>query len=59
MPEVLGLGMSIAGEKHNEQTLAVVDQLFDVVAAELAHQLGGLIETLADRIREYEHSVHP
>jgi HTH-type transcriptional regulator/antitoxin HigA len=57
--EALGLGAPIADETHYEQMLTVVDQLFDVVAADPAHPLGGLVEILADRIREYEHRVHP
>jgi HTH-type transcriptional regulator/antitoxin HigA len=57
--EALGLAAPIADEAHYEQTLAVVDQLFDTVAADPAHPLGGLVEILADRIREYEHRVHP
>jgi HTH-type transcriptional regulator / antitoxin HigA len=57
--EALGLAAPIADEAHYEQTLAVVDQLFDAVAADSAHPLGGLVEILADRIREYEHRVHP
>ena len=57
--EALGLGTPIADEAHYEQMLAVVDQLFDAVAADPAHPLGGLVEILADRIREYEGRVHP
>ena len=57
--EALGLGVPITDEARYEQTLAVVDQLFDAVAADPAHPLGGLVELLADRIREYEHRVHP
>jgi HTH-type transcriptional regulator/antitoxin HigA len=58
--EALGLGAPpIADEARYEQTLAVVGQLFDAVAADPAHPLGGLVELLADRIREYEHRVHP
>lgn len=57
--DALGLGVPITDEACYEQTLAVVDQLFDAVAADPAHPLGGLVELLADRIREYEHRVHP
>lgn len=57
--EALGLGAPITDEAHYEQMLAVVDQLFDAVAADAAHPLGGLVKILADRIREYEHRVHP
>ena len=57
--EALGLGAPIADDAHYERMLAVVDQLFDAVAADPAHPLGGLVEILADRIREYEGGVHP
>jgi HTH-type transcriptional regulator/antitoxin HigA len=57
--EALGLGAPIADEARYEQTLPVVDQLFAAVAADPAHPLGGLVEILADRIREYEGRVHP
>ena len=57
--EALGLGAPIADDAHYERMLAVVDQLFDAVAADPAHPLGGLVEILADRIREYEGRVHP
>jgi HTH-type transcriptional regulator/antitoxin HigA len=57
--EALSLGAPIADEARYEQTLTVVYQLFDAVAADAAHPLGGLVEILADRIREYEHRVHP
>jgi HTH-type transcriptional regulator/antitoxin HigA len=59
LPDAPGLGAPIADEAHYAQTLAVVDQLFDAVAADPAHPLGGLVEILADRIRAYEHRVHP
>jgi HTH-type transcriptional regulator/antitoxin HigA len=35
--EALGLGAPIADEAHCEQTLAIVEQLFDAVAADPAH----------------------
>lgn len=57
--DALGLGGPIIDEVHYEQTLALVDQLFDTVAADPVHPLGSLVELLADRIREYEHRVHP
>lgn len=57
--EALGLGAPMADEAQYARVLAFVDQLFDEVAADLAHPLGGLVELLADRIRAYEDRVHP
>jgi HTH-type transcriptional regulator/antitoxin HigA len=57
--EALGIGAPIAGEAQYEQALALMDQLFDEVARDPIHPLGGLAELLADRIREYEARVHP
>jgi HTH-type transcriptional regulator / antitoxin HigA len=57
--ETLGLGAPIANEAQYEQTLAFVEAVFDDVAADPAHPLDGLVDLLADRIREYEDRVHP
>ncbi|GHC97168.1 transcriptional regulator [Pseudorhodoferax aquiterrae] len=57
--EALGLGAPIADEAAYAQVLAFIDQVFDQVAADPAHPLGGLVELLADRVREYEDRVHP
>ena len=57
--ETLGLGAPIADEAQYEQALAVVEAVFDDVAADSAHPLDGLVDLLADRIREYEDRVHP
>jgi HTH-type transcriptional regulator/antitoxin HigA len=57
--ETLGLGMPIANEAQYEQTLAFVEAVFDDVGADPAHPLDGLVDLLADRIREYEDRVHP
>ena len=57
--ETLGLGAPIANEAQYEQTLAFVEAVFDDVAADSAHPLDGLVDLLADRIREYEDRVHP
>ena len=46
-------------EVQYEQALVFVEQVFDAVAADAAHPLGGLVDLLADRIREYEDRVHP
>ena len=43
--EALGLGAPIADDAHYERMLAVVDQLFDAVAADPAHPLGGLVRS--------------
>lgn len=57
--EALGLGAPIADEAQYERALDFVDQVFDEVARDAAHPLGGLVDLLADRIREYEDRVHP
>ncbi|CAN7221865.1 transcriptional regulator [Pseudorhodoferax sp. LjRoot39] len=57
--EALGLGAPIADEAAYAQVLAFIDQVFDQVAADPGHPLGGLVELLADRVREYEDRVHP
>ena len=57
--ELLGLGAPIANEVQYEETLAFVEEVFDDVAANSAHPLDGLVDLLADRIREYEARVHP
>ena len=57
--EALGVGAPLADEAQYERALAFVEQVFDDVAADPEHPLGGLIALLADRIREYEDRVHP
>lgn len=57
--EALGLGAPIVSETQYEQALAWVETVFDDVAADPAHPLDGLVDLLADRIREYEDRVHP
>ena len=57
--ELLGLGAPIANEVQYEEALAFVETVFDDVAANSAHPLDGLVDLLADRIREYEDRVHP
>ena len=57
--ELLGLGAPIANEVQYEETLAFVEAVFDDVAANSEHPLDGLVDLLADRIREYEDRVHP
>lgn len=55
----LGIGGPISDEEQFEQVLSLVERLFDEAANDPAHPLGGLVELLADRIREYEARVHP
>ena len=57
--EALGVGAPFADEAQYERALAFVEQVFDDLAADPAHPLGGLIDLLADRIREYEDRAHP
>ena len=57
--EALGLGSAIADEIEYERALAFVDQVFDAVAQDPSHPLGGLVDLLADRICLYEEQVHP
>ena len=57
--EALGVGAPFADEARYERALAFVELVFDEVAADPAHPLGGLVDLLAGRIREYEDRVHP
>lgn len=57
--EALGIGSPIADEVQYEHALRSVDELFDETADDPAHPLGGVVELLSDRIREYENRVHP
>lgn len=57
--EALGVGAPIADELQYERALAFVDQVFDKVAQDASHPLGGLVDLLAGRIREYEDRAHP
>ena len=57
--EALGVGTPFADEAQYEHALAFVDDVFDEVARDPVHPLGGLVALLADRIREYEDRVHP
>ena len=57
--EALGVGAPLADEAQYERALGFVEQVFDDVAGDPEHPLGGLIDLLADRIREYEDRVHP
>ncbi len=57
--EALGVGAPIANKAQYERAFAFVEQVFDQVAADPAHPLGGLVDLLAERIRAYEDRVHP
>ena len=57
--EALGVGAPFVDAAQYERALTFVGEVFDDVAQDPAHPLGGLIEVLADRIREYEDRVHP
>lgn len=57
--EALGIGSPITDEVQYERALAFVEQVFDDVALDPKHPLGGLVDLLADHLREYEDRVHP
>ena len=57
--EALSLGAPFVEDAQYRQALTYVDAVFDQVAADAAHPLGGLLTLLADRIHEYEDRVHP
>lgn len=57
--EELGIGAPFVDEVQYERALAFVEEVFGDVANDSSHPLGGLVELLADRIREYEDRVHP
>ena len=49
--EALGVGAPLAEEAQYAQALAFVEQVFDEVAQDPSHPLGGLVDLLADGIR--------
>lgn len=57
--EALGIGSPITGEAPYERASAFVEKVFDDVAIDPAHPLVGLVDLLADHLREYENHVHP
>lgn len=57
--EALGVGAPLGDKAQYAQALAFVEQVFDEVALDPSHPLGGLVDLLADRIREYEARMHP
>lgn len=54
-----GLGAPIQDEAHYEELLAVTEELMDELSADENSPVAGLVELLADRIREYEARAHP
>ncbi len=57
--ENLGLGAPVRDEAHYALLLEVAEGVVELVAADEANPLAGLLPLLADRIREYEDRVHP
>jgi HTH-type transcriptional regulator / antitoxin HigA len=57
--ESLALGAPFKNEAQYERALTFVEQIFVDVAGDPNHPLEGLLDLLADRIREYEDRVHP
>ena len=57
--ESLGMGAPLTTEAQYEQALAFVEWVFSDVTADPAHLLGGLVDLMADRIRDYEDRLHP
>lgn len=57
--EALGIGAPIVDEAQYELALAFVERVFNTIANDPLHPMGGLVEVMADRIRAYEQRVHP
>jgi HTH-type transcriptional regulator/antitoxin HigA len=57
--ESLGLGGPVRDEAHYDQLLGVVEALMGNVATLENSPLNGLVDLVADRIREYEDRAHP
>lgn len=53
------LGAPIANEAQYEEALEAAGELMDAVVADEDSPVAGLVELLAERIREYEARVHP
>lgn len=56
--QAYGLGAPIQSEARYEELLAVTGALMDVLAADEDSPVAGLVELLAQRIREYEARLH-
>lgn len=57
--EALGLGAPIADEAQYERMLAAAEALMEAYDDCPGNPLGGLIELVAARIRDYEARLHP
>ena len=57
--EALGVGAPIADEAHYAKLLEIAERLMERAAAEEASPYHGLLELIAQRIREYEDKAHP
>lgn len=57
--ESLGLGGPVRDEAHYDQLMGVVEALMGDASALESGPMGGLVDLVADRIREYEDRVHP
>lgn len=57
--ESLGLGGPVRDEAHYDQLMGVVEALMDDVSVPESGPMSGLVDLVADRIREYEDRVHP
>ena len=56
--ESLGLGGPIRDEAHYDQLMGVVEAYMQDLPALESGPLSGLVDLVADRIREYENRVH-
>lgn len=56
--ESLGLGGPVRDEAHYDQLMDVMEALMSDVSALESGPLSGLVDLVADRIREYEDRVH-
>ncbi len=57
--ESLGLGGPVRDETHYDQLMGVVEALMGDVPTLESGPMSGLVDLVADRIREYEDRVHP
>jgi HTH-type transcriptional regulator/antitoxin HigA len=57
--ESLGLGGPVRDEAHYDQLMGVVEALMGEVHTRESSALSGLVDLVADRIREYEDRAHP
>ncbi|QTN29541.1 transcriptional regulator [Rhodoferax sp. AJA081-3] len=57
--ESLGLGGPVRDEAHYDELMGVVEALMGDAYTLESGPMGGLVDLVADRIREYEDRVHP